>query len=50
MSSVSIETTPGSCKRKHDSNFNSGNDDKLIDLLTKNNYFLCTCCVTNIIT
>ena len=38
MSSVSIETNPGSCKRKHGSNFNSGNDNKLVDLLAKSNY------------
>ena len=50
MLSVSIETNPDSRKRKHGSNFNSGNDNKLIDLLTKINYFLHTCYVTNIIT
>ena len=50
MSSVSIETTPGSRKRKHDSKFNPGNDNKLVDLLAKNNYFLCTCYVSNNIT
>ena len=48
MSSVSIETGPGSRKCKHDSNFNSGNDNKLVDLLAKINYFICTCYVTNI--
>ena len=49
MSSFSIENNPDSRKHKHGSNFNSGNDNKLVDLLTKNNYFLCTCYVTNII-
>ena len=49
MSSVSIETNPGSLKRKHSSNFNSGNDNKLVVLSAKNNYFPCTCCVCNII-
>ena len=48
MSSVSIETNPDSGKRKHVSNFISGNDNNVI-LLTKNNYSLCTCYVTNII-
>ena len=37
MSSVSLETNPGSCKRKHGSNFNSSNDNKLAVLLAKNN-------------
>ena len=38
MLSVSIETNPGSRKHKHGSNFNSGNGNKLVDLLAKNNY------------
>ena len=38
MLSVSIETNPGSCKHKHGSNFNSGNDNKLVDLLAKIDY------------
>ena len=37
---VSIETNPGSHKRKHGSNFNSGNDNKLVDHLPKSNFFL----------
>ena len=32
MPYVSIETNPGSPKRKHGSNFNSGNDNKLLHL------------------
>ena len=31
-------------------NFNSGNDNKLVHLLAKSNYFLCTCYVSNIVT
>ena len=50
MLSVSIETNPDFLRRKHGSNFNSGNDNKLVVLLAKNNYFLCTCYVSNIIT
>ena len=51
MLSVFIETNPGSLKRKHSSNFNSGNNNKVVVLLLgKNNYFLCTCYVSNIIT
>ena len=50
MLSVSIETNPGSRKHKHSSDFNSGNGNKLVVLLAKNNYFLCTCYVSNIIT
>ena len=42
MSYVSTETTTGSHKRKLGSNFNSGNDNKLIDYLSKSNYFLYT--------
>ena len=50
MLSVSIETNPGSHKRKHSNNFMSGNDNKAVDVLAKINYFLHTCYVTNIIT
>ena len=50
LSSVSIKINPGYHKRKLDSNFNSGNDNKPVDLLAKNNCFLCTCYVSNIIT
>ena len=39
MSSVSIEINPSSRKRKHGSNFNSGNDNKLVVLSVKKNYF-----------
>ena len=42
-----IETNPGSLKRKNSSNFNSGNDNKLVVLLGKNIYFLLTCYVSN---
>ena len=48
MSSVFTETNPVSCKRKVVSNFNSGNDNKLVVLLAKNIYYLCTCYVSNV--
>ena len=44
MSSVSIETNSGSRKRNHGSNFNSGNDNKLVVLSAKNNYSIFMLC------
>lgn len=50
MSCVSLEAKRGYSKRKPDSNFNSGNDNKLVVVLAKTNYFLCTYYISNIIT